>query len=310
MINNIKQAVSILKAGGLVAFPTETVYGLGGDASNESALKKIFLAKKRPMDHPLIVHIADIMQLPLWARDISPHALLLANVFWPGPLTLILKKAPHVSDLITGSQDTIGIRIPKHPIAEELLRAFGGGLAAPSANQFGRISPTTADAVHEELGDAVNLILDGGPCEIGLESTIVDVSGAKPIVLRPGMMTQEEIEAALQEPLSIKKKNIPRVSGSHISHYAPLTKTCLLSTKELSEFLKHNQQDRSFVIVGFKKWNEESVVMPINPKQYAHDIYSVLRTLDKKNFQKIMIEDVPHENEWHAISDRLQRAAG
>lgn len=204
-MQDIEKAATILHAGGLVAIPTETVYGLGADARNPEALRKIFTTKQRPIDHPLIVHIADMTQLSDWAVAISDSALLLAKAFWPGPLTLILKKAPGVLDLVTGNQETIGIRIPNHPVAIALLKTFGRGVAAPSANRFGRISPTTADAVREELGNAVDLILDGGPCAVGVESTIVDVTGEAPVVLRPGMITQQQIAAVLKRAVIAQK---------------------------------------------------------------------------------------------------------
>src|SRR4029078_13456997 len=192
---DINQAVAILRSGGLVAMPTETVYGLAADARNPEALRKIFLAKQRPSDHPLIVHIADMEQLPQWTSAVSALAQKLARAFWPGPMTLILPKADSVLDLITGKQTTIGIRIPNHPVAQALLKAFGSGVAAPSANRFGHISPTTAEAVREELGDAVDMVLDGGQCDIGVESTIIDVSRGDPVILRPGMISAADIEA-------------------------------------------------------------------------------------------------------------------
>ncbi|MEO8963719.1 MAG: L-threonylcarbamoyladenylate synthase, partial [Gammaproteobacteria bacterium] len=222
--NFVINAVEVLRAGGLVAMPTETVYGLGADARNVSALRKIFLAKQRPMNHPLIVHLAEISQLEEWADDISETGLLLAKAYWPGPLTLIFKKAPGVNDLVTGGQETIGLRIPHHPVAQALLQAFGGGIAAPSANRFGRISPTTAKAVYEELGDSVDLILEGGQCSVGVESTIVDVSGKHPTILRPGMITAANIEEVLHSRVIDKPQSAPRVSGSMESHYAPATK--------------------------------------------------------------------------------------
>lgn len=314
-LNNMQHAVSILREGGLVAFPTETVYGLGADAGNPDALRKIFFAKQRPIDHPLIVHISDISQLKDWAMDMTDTALLLAKTFWPGPLTLILKKAPGVSDLVTGNQETIGLRIPHHPVGLALLRAFGGGLAAPSANRFGRISPTTATAVREELGDAVDMILDGGPCDVGVESTIVDMSGDAPVILRPGMITAEQIEAVLKRSVARSKKNAPRVSGSLESHYAPRTTTKLVPSSDLQLFLqKINLEDLPLALLTRQKLEILSdqihaVVMSSNPKQYAHDLYQTLRDLDKQAFRQIIIESVPETGDWDAIRDRLSRAA-
>jgi L-threonylcarbamoyladenylate synthase len=312
--NDIKQAVKILQQGGLVAFPTETVYGLGADAKNPAALAKIFQAKGRPMDHPLIVHLANQSQLTEWAREIPSVAYALIEAFWPGPLTLIFKKAAHVLDMITGGQDTVGIRMPSHPLAKILLESFGSGLAAPSANRFGRISPTTADAVREELGAAVDLVLDGGQCVVGVESTIIDVSAETPVILRPGMLTRAEIEVVLQQSVLTNQKNSPRVSGSHDSHYAPKTKTVLVDTKTIPQFLaaiSPEQLPMAFVLVKTKFLPREGVdcvSMSTDPKDYAHDLYATLRELDKKNYQQIVIESVPVSDEWDAIRDRLGRA--
>jgi L-threonylcarbamoyladenylate synthase len=311
----INQAVAILERGGLVAMPTETVYGLGADAKNLAALHKIFQAKQRPVDHPLIVHLAEWSQLNEWASVISPVARCLGKAFWPGPLTLILPKASHVLDLITGGQATVGLRIPSHPVAQALLKKFGRGIAAPSANRFGRISPTTAAAVQEELGDAVDLILEGGQCEVGVESTIVDVSGAQPIILRPGMITAAQIEAILCRKLSTEKNNAPRVSGSLESHYAPMTPTRLISAGAIPQFLANlTAADLPVALmvrdrVSPLKKNIEWVIMSANPQQYAHDLYQTLRTLDKKDFCQIVIEAVPIDHTWDAVRDRLSRAA-
>lgn len=313
--SELKKAVTLLKEGCLVAMPTETVYGLAADAKNPEAIKKIFRAKGRPADHPLIVHIADILQLHAWAIDISPQARQLAEAFWPGPLTLILKKNSQVSDLLTGRQDTIGIRIPRHPIAQALLQAFGGGVAAPSANRFGRISPTTAEAVREELGDKVDLILEGGQCEVGVESTIVDVSGEIPRVLRPGMITSRQIEEVLHQHLSLEKKNVPRVSGALESHYAPMTKTKLMSREEIELYLqKLNENELPLAVLATEpllcqKKQVTIVVMKKNPFAYAHDLYQALRDLDKRNFQLIILQKVPDNADWDAVRDRLQRAS-
>lgn len=309
----LEKAVAILHQGGLVAMPTETVYGLAADAKNPEALKKIFHAKGRPVDHPLIVHLADISQLSEWAIDVSETAVQLAKTFWPGPLTLILKKAPNVSDIITGGQDTIGIRMPNHPIAKALLTAFGHGVAAPSANRFGRISPTTATAVQEELGGAVDLILEGGQCEVGVESTIVDVSGGVPRILRPGMISAMQIENVLHQHLSQQKQNIPRVSGSLDSHYAPQTVLRVMSKKDLLSAITENDFSKAILIreqITDLPKNIFSVVMSNTPEQYAHDLYLVLRELDKKHFHEIIVEAIPDDANWDAIRDRLMRAAG
>lgn len=310
MSEEINHAVRILREGGLVAFPTETVYGLGADAKNPDALRKIFLAKQRPMDHPVIVHLSDIHQIAEWAKDVSTDAFLLAKTFWPGPLTLILKKKDGVSDLVTGGQNSIGLRMPNHPVARELLHAFGSGLAAPSANRFGHISPTTASAVREELGDTVNCILDGGSCEVGVESTIIDVSGDEASVLRPGMITVREIEAVLGKSVGVKKKDSPRVSGAMESHYAPDTETRVVSEEVIDEWMNKSLDKRMVILsrrqLG-KKENRWIEKMPENVREYAHVLYETLRRVDKEEFDGILIEEVPEGVEWDGVRDRLGR---
>jgi len=304
---NLKKSIQLLQSGGIVAFPTETVYGLGGDAANPVALKKIFSIKDRPADHPLIVHIAELDQLSQWAVDISENALQLAKAFWPGPLTLILKKAPSVLDLVTGGQETIGLRIPNHPMALALLKEWGGGLAGPSANRFGRISPTTASAVQEELGSEVDLILDGGQCTVGVESTIVDARGDSIQILRPGMITVNQIEAIVPHPIFTKKEKSPRVSGSMASHYAPKTKTRLITSPiEVVHFPCALLTHTPWVI---NKALVNCISMPEDPAGYAHQLYHVLREVDKQGLQEILIEAVPDGSEWEAIRDRLKRAS-
>src|SRR5574341_279088 len=219
---DIEQAVAVLRAGGLVAFPTETVYGLGADASNAAAVRKIFEAKRRPAAHPLIVHLADAVQLANWAREVPEHARRLARKFWPGPLTLILKRAPRVSDVVTGGQETVAVRVPLHPVSQQLLARFGSGVAAPSANRHGRVSATTAEHVRREFGAEVNCVLDGGEARIGIESAIVDLSGVRPVLLRPGWVTAAEIESVLGTRLASPDTGAPRAPGTLPVHYAPL----------------------------------------------------------------------------------------
>ena len=321
-INNpdLTQAVSILRAGGLVAFPTETVYGLGADASNEAAVRRVFLAKQRPFDHPLIVHIAEIDDVHAWAMAVSLDALRLAEAFWPGPLTLVLKKQSTILDVVTGKQSTVALRMPDHPIALALLRAFGSGLVAPSANQFTRISPTTAAAVKEELGDAVDLVLDGGACVVGVESTILDMSGDIPVILRPGMVTAATIAAVLGRPVETARQDTPapRVPGQHHLHYAPTTKTVLVSVDALPDYLQSLSSDDFPVALMSRKKNNgidakkslEYVVMPDEPNAYAHELYRTLRTLDHAGFKRIIVESVPDHADWGAIRDRLMKASG
>jgi L-threonylcarbamoyladenylate synthase len=234
----ISRAVGVLWKGGLVAVPTETVYGLAADAENEAAVRSLFAAKGRPADHPVIVHVANARAIDDWARDVPPAARELASSFWPGPLTLVLKRSPRALDVVTGGQDTVGLRCPAHPWAHALLQAFGGALAAPSANSFGRISPTTAAHVRADLGEKpagrVDLILDGGPCPVGIESTIVDLSGPVPTLLRPGSITREAIEQVLGTSLAEAGLDAPRASGRLEKHYAPRTRLELVTVSAVA----------------------------------------------------------------------------
>ncbi len=317
----ITRAVALLQAGELIGLPTETVYGLAADASNPDAVKKIFAAKGRPADHPLIVHLGADDLLTRYARDVPEAAWLLAEAFWPGPLTLILKKAPGVPDVVTGGQDTVGIRIPGHAVALALLRAFaeahptGGGIAAPSANKFGRISPTAARHVAAELGDAVSLILDGGDCQVGIESTILDLSRGAPVILRPGAITAEQIELVLGQVVSTitPTESAPRVSGSLASHYAPLTPLTVLPLDQMAAFL---QTPGNAAIVRDCPALPEALrqhpavqVLSDQPAQYAHDFYRVLRELDAGGYQHLYIQSLPETAAWLAVRDRLGRAA-
>lgn len=311
----LEEAVAILQRGGLVAMPTETVYGLCADAGNALAVKKIFDVKQRPSNHPVIVHLAEIEQINDWAVDVSLDSLTLAKTFWPGPLTLILKKAPHVLDEVTGQQDSIGLRIPNHPVALALLKAFGKGLAAPSANRFGRISPTTAEAVREELGDRIELVLEGGMCTVGVESTIVDMRGEFPIILRPGIISAEQIEQVLNKKVVCIGEDSPRVSGHMKSHYAPSTEVKLISAADLSAFLLNLTTDELPIglmtqhAIALSNSAVHQVVMPSSVELYAHDLYQALRQLDKMGFKRLIIEEVPDGKEWNAVRDRLNKAA-
>ncbi len=309
----IDEAVAVLKRGGLVAFPTETVYGLGADATNPAAVRKIFSVKGRPHQHPVIVHLADIAQLEQWADPISPAARLLAKRFWPGPLTLIMRRAAAVSDAITGGQDTVGLRIPAHPIAQALLRAFGGGIAAPSANRFGRISPTAAEHVRAELGGNVDLVLDGGACDIGIESTIVDVSGARPALLRPGRISADDLAEALAAPLADPELTSPRAPGMLAAHYAPRAPLLVVSIESLHVTLARLRETGKRVAVLARVVvpgaAERSVVAPSAAIDYARTLYANLRCLDECGCDAIIVEAPPDEPEWAAIRDRLLRAS-
>ncbi len=321
MSDPIQTAVTLLRAGELVAFPTETVYGLGADALNPAAVARIFAAKGRPTDHPLIVHLPAGASLDEWARDIPDAARKLAQAFWPGPLTLILKRHPKVPDAVTGGQDTVGLRVPKHPLALQLLAAFGGGIAAPSANRYGRISPTTAQHVREELGSRVPLILDGGPCQVGIESTILDLSRGRPVLLRPGGIDPQALAGVLGElpeiahPHKSEADSTPRVSGSHAAHYAPRTPLELVPGESLAAAVAACAAKGSrpavlarrgpIEIAGEFIWLEA----PTDPAGYAHDLYANLRSLDYAECDVILVEAPPAADPWLAVSDRLLRAA-
>jgi L-threonylcarbamoyladenylate synthase len=233
----IDRAVAILRKGGLVAMPTETVYGLAADADNADAVRAVFAAKGRPADHPVIVHVADTSALDRWVRVVPDAARALAAAFWPGPLTIVLPRSARVSDLITGGQDSVGLRCPSHPWAHTLLAAFGGAVVAPSANSFGRISPTTAAHVIADLGvkptGKIDLVLDGGPCPVGIESTIVDLSGAAPRLLRPGLITRGELEQVLGRPVEMADEDAPRAPGRLEKHYSPRTPLVLVTPEAL-----------------------------------------------------------------------------
>lgn len=312
---NITAAAQHLREGRLVAFPTETVYGLGADARSAEALQRMFAAKQRPADHPVIVHIGDVSHLDQWAAEIPDTALRLAEALWPGPLTLILKRAPEVIDAITGGQTTIGIRIPSHPVALALLREFGGGIAAPSANRFGQISPTRAEHVAEGLGDRVSLIVDGGSCIVGIESSIVDLSGMRPRLLRPGMLGRAEIEALLGSEFDHDTSSGPRVSGSLASHYAPETPAFGLGKDELRAALfEPGAGGKTGVIATGKQPSDVPATsvwrdLSSDPAAYAHSFYAALRELDALNLTRILLELPPETVEWEAVRDRIQRAS-
>jgi len=322
----ISQAVHTLTAGGTVAFPTETVYGLGADVTNIAAVRKIYQIKQRPESHPLIVHIADTAYLRDWVKEVPEAALKLAEKYWPGPLTLVLKKNRRVPDIVTGSQNTVGIRVPSHPMALLLLRKLGRdkALAAPSANSFGRISPTTAAHVHKDLGTAVDMILDGGPCIVGLESTIVSFVDEHPKILRPGSISLNELESALGHSMRATQStdiiNIPtiRVSGSLASHYAPATPLQLRDTANLWQQAQTlaDRQLKTMVITWSKHQQSsqqhpylQHTSMPNDAEAYGRQLYAILHQIDQAGFDCILVEAVPDDLGWQAIKDRLQRAS-
>lgn len=313
----IEEAVKALSAGLLVAFPTETVYGLGADASNPEALKRLYAAKGRPEKHPVIVHIHRAEDMDKWASSVPDAAHILAKLFWPGPLTLVLKKARHVPEQVTGGQDTVAIRVPSHPLAQALLSSFGSGVAAPSANKFGRLSPTCAEDVRNEFGDEIAMVLDGGASEIGIESTIVDLSSEHPRILRPGMIQSESIMVALQElgqEIGSKLEGTPRVPGSLPQHYAPQTPLQILSEAELINQLKNLETEgKDVAVLSFRSapmFHKQWITAERFPEHYAHTLYRNLRKLDSLGADLILVEAPAEDSEWEGIRDRLSRAAG
>jgi L-threonylcarbamoyladenylate synthase len=319
-IEAIERAAAILGEGGLVAFPTETVYGLGADAGNPEALQRLYRVKQRPASHPVIVHLASAAELPRWAAEVSPHAQKLAAAFWPGPLTLVVKRAAHVLDAITGGQDTVALRVPGHPLAHELLAALRGpddgtcisGIAAPSANRFGKVSPTSAEHVRADLGADVDLILDGGPCEVGIESTIVDVSGEVPAILRPGGITAAQIETLLGIELAAASPSSPAAPGSLPAHYAPRAKARLAKRVQIIEELVTNRGRRIAVLaleVSVPRLAAAlTAVESVVPASYARALYENLRRLDAAGADLILIETPPETPAWAGVLDRLRRA--
>lgn len=319
---HLDAALAALRRGDAIGLPTETVYGLAADARNPDAVRRIFALKGRPADHPLIVHIADAGQLPRWADPIPDTAVALAKAFWPGPLTLILPKRPDVPDVVTGGQNTVGLRCPKHPVALAVLRAFDGGLAAPSANRFGRISPTSAEHVQDEFGDDVPVVLDGGPCVIGLESTIVDLSGREPRILRPGQISQAQIEAVIGPVAVGSGEHSPRASGTLEAHYAPRTPLRLLPRAELLKHWAAAREQGQRVLLLMQDTMPESgdgrvsdgmpfdgIVLAGRAVRYGHDLYAALRRLDARSSDLILVEQPPQTSDWLAVNDRLRRAA-
>ncbi len=312
----LDRAAQLLRDGALVSFPTETVYGLGADARNDEAVRRIFVAKQRPSEHPLIVHIAEASAVDRWARSVPAGARALAAAFWPGPLTLILPRAQGVSDVVTGGEDSVGLRVPGNAIARGLLARFvalgGEGIAAPSANRFGRVSATTAQHVADDFGGEVALILDGGPCAHGIESTIVAFTAAKATLLRLGAIPVERIEAVLGTPLAVGGQDAPRAPGTLASHYAPRTPARLLAPKDLRAALAARRgahiavlahsiaQPPSFEGVWFDA--------PAHNAAYAQELYANLRALDALAADEIWIEAPPDGPEWSAVRDRLRRA--
>lgn len=310
---DIESAARSLRAGEVVAFPTETVYGLGADALNAGAVARIFELKGRPADHPVIVHLERAADLEDWAIDIPPGARALAARFWPGPLTMILKKAPHVPGVVTGGQNSVGLRVPSG-VAHELIRAFNrmgaarGAIAAPSANKFGHVSPTTAQHVRDEFGPGLP-ILDGGPCEVGLESTIVDLSRREPALMRPGRISRAQLERALGTRLTERGADAPRASGTLAAHYAPRTALSLVSRSAIDAQLAGDVAVLALGTAPSGARVREWIAVGAEPLRYGHDLYANLRRLDASGARRILVESPPQAPEWEAVNDRLSRAA-
>ncbi|BBE10121.1 tRNA threonylcarbamoyladenosine biosynthesis protein [Mycoavidus cysteinexigens] len=348
--SGIAHAAHLLERGELLAFPTETVYGLGADAENPAAIARIYAAKGRPLNHPVIVHLAPDADLAYWVSGALPlSARALIDAFWPGPLTLILSRAAHIPDAVSGGQSSIGLRCPAHPVAQALLSAFRGpggkrkrgqgGVAAPSANRFGRVSPTRAQHVYDEFGVTVP-VLDGGACAVGIESTILDLSRGFPALLRPGGISAEQLAEVLGEmpqlPMQLNAvhakegkealhaksgESAPRVSGTLRAHYAPRIPLALFTADEIMHALRMRTQDQPVVVIARARlaercamqWAQCAKVRIIaaaeEPHAYAHELYSLLRTLENTDAERILIEQLPAEPEWAALNDRLGRAA-
>lgn len=317
-MNEIERAVGCLRDGGVVAIPTETVYGLGADARNEEAVRRVFAIKGRPADHPLIVHLAESGQADEWASAIPTSARQLMARFWPGPLTLVLPARIEVPRVVTGGQDSVALRAPGHPMALDLLRAFRGGLAAPSANRFGAVSPTEAEHVRASLGGQVDMVLDGGACRYGVESTIVSLLGERPRVLRPGALPLAALREVLGEDgieFGARPALVPRVPGALAAHYAPATPLEIHSFEALAiraEMLI--AQGLRIAVLrrdsgGHGNPSFHQFFLPAQAEAYAHGLYAYLRELDRLGFDRLLVEAPPDEEAWWAVNDRLARAA-
>ena len=309
---SVADAVAALRRGEAIGLPTETVYGLAADASDPAAVRRIFALKGRPADHPLIVHVADAAAIDDWAREVPPAARALAAAFWPGPLTMIVRRGARVADDVTGGQDTVGLRCPAHPLALQVLRAFGGGLAAPSANRFGHVSPTTAAHVRAEFGDALPIVLDGGDCAVGIESTIVEFGAAGPHILRPGQLSRADIEAVIGPVAVGPGGGSARASGTLEAHYAPRTPMLLLGRDALdAERIQQEALGQRVQVLAIAALpaHARGLALPARAADYAHGLYAALRALDAGDGHLLLVERPPQAAEWEAINDRLRRAA-
>lgn len=323
-MSSIEIAACKLEEGKLVAFPTETVYGLGADAENPEAVARIYKAKGRPSNHPVIVHLAPEADIGYWVAAIPPEARRLIDACWPGPLTLILKRAAHIPDAVSGGQDSIGLRCPAHPVAQALLRVFKtgkGGVAAPSANKFGHVSPTTAQHVRDEFEERAGpegiFVLDGGQSEVGIESTILDLSRLAthgPVLLRPGQISMQRIAEIVGRVPAMPDTAAPRASGTLEAHYAPSTPVVLVESGSLLAMTKQLvSAGRQFALIRYLSPlmmdATAQLALPENPDGYAHHLYAALRTMDSAHTDLIVIETPPQGGEWQGVNDRLRRAA-
>lgn len=330
-MNEIERAVAALRRGGLVAFPTETVYGLGADARNPEALARLYATKGRPAAHPVIVHLHDHSQLEDWAVEVPAAAQALAQAFWPGPLTIVVRRAPSVLDAVTGGARTVGLRVPDQPLAQSLLEEFGDGLAAPSANRFGRVSPTTAADVRADLGDLVDVVLDGGRCRVGLESTIVDCSGDEVGILRPGAISREAVEAVVRSDVARPTDGAVRAPGTLKSHYAPLATVLLVEPDELADRARELVDAGKSVAIlapsdalgvarsGLSRFRDAKTSgvtgvtvldSPRDVDEYAHVLYARLREVDARGIDVLLVVPPPEVGIGSAVVDRLRRASG
>ena len=308
-------AVEALSRGGLVAFPTETVYGLGADAGNPDALRRLYAVKRRPPTHPVIVHLGRPDQVDEWAVDVPEVAYRLARACWPGPLTLVVRRSRRVPDEVTGGRDTVGLRVPGHPLALHLLREFGGGVAAPSANRFGRVSPTTAADVRADLGADVDVVLDGGACEVGVESTIVDCSGPEPVILRPGGVPHERVEEVVGGPVPMPTGVAGQAPGTLASHYAPRARVVLVGADDVAERAVAFLDDGHRVGVLAEKRPDDLPLRvavlepPRDADDYARVLYTRLRAADEQRLDVVLAVPPAEMGVGTAVADRLRRAA-
>lgn len=312
--HDVERAVAALRCGGLVAFPTETVYGLGADAENEAAVRRVFTVKNRPATHPLIVHLGEAGWLEHWAQDVPELAWKLAARFWPGPLTLVLRRSARVPHVVTGGLETVALRVPGHPLALDLLRAFGGGIAAPSANRFGAVSPTTAAHVRADIGPLLDFVIDGGACSVGIESTIVDLSGEEPAILRPGGVSREDLEHELARQVPIRSDGPVRVPGQLSYHYAPRALVVVVRPDEVAERARLLRDQRLHVGVITTEPDSppiaDTVVVSGSDVEIARLLYAALRDFDRRGCDVVLATLPAEKGLGLAVADRLRRAAG